>query len=124
MNPRFITKNIHAYLDYPVAIVLMTAPFLLGLGSSHPIALWLAVVTGVAALILTLFTDHMLGAVRVIPYRIHLLVDAAVGATFLLAPLAFGFTGIDALFYWANGLAVAVVVSLHKPETQLSAVAA
>ena len=37
---RFITKSIHAYLiDYPVAIVLMVAPFLLKLGKSRPVAL-------------------------------------------------------------------------------------
>ena len=40
MSFRFITKSIHAYLiDYPVAIVLMVAPFLLKLGKSSPVAL-------------------------------------------------------------------------------------
>ena len=34
---RFITKSIHAYLiDYPVALILMVAPFLLKLGQSGP----------------------------------------------------------------------------------------
>lgn len=115
MDPRFVTKDIHALLDYPVAFALMTAPFILGLGDSHPLALWLAVATGVAALVLTLFTDHRLGAFRVLPYKFHVLVDALVGATFLAAPFALGFTGLDAWFYWANGLAVATVVSLSKP---------
>ena len=33
MSFRFITKSIHAYLiDYPVAIVLIAAPFVLKLG--------------------------------------------------------------------------------------------
>ena len=71
MDPRFITKDIHALLDYPVALMLMTAPFLLGLGESHPFALWLGVGTGVAALVLTLLTDHKLGVVRVLPYMLH-----------------------------------------------------
>lgn len=116
MDLRFVTKNIHAFLDYPVAVSLMAASFLLGLGNSHPLAKWLAVCTGVAALVLTLFTDHKLGVFRVLPYWFHLTVDGIVGATFLLAPLAFGFSGIDAMYYWANGAAVALVVSLHKPE--------
>jgi hypothetical protein len=35
---RFITKSIHTYLiDYPVAILLMVAPFLLKLGKSSPV---------------------------------------------------------------------------------------
>ena len=35
MSFRFITKSIHAYLiDYPFAIVLIVAPFVLKLGQS------------------------------------------------------------------------------------------
>lgn len=116
MNPRFITKNIHALIDYPVAIAFLTLPFLLGLGESHPLALWFGVGTGAAALVLTLLTDHKLGVVRVLPYPFHLLVDGMVGAAFLIVPVLLGFTGLDTRFYWINGLAVAVVVSLHKPE--------
>lgn len=126
MDIRFVTKDMHAVLDYPVAISLVAAPFLLGLGSSHPLGKWLAVCTGVVALTLTLFTDHRLGAFRVLPYWFHLTADALVGATFLLAPIAFGFSGVDALYYWANGAAVALVVGLHKPaaETRMEAAAA
>ncbi len=116
MRPKFITKNMHAFLDYPVAIVLIAAPFLLGLGQSHPLAFWLSVATGIAALTLTLLTDHKLGVVRVVPYSAHLAVDGMVAAVFLAAPFALGFAGIDAMYYWANGAAVAMVVGAHKPE--------
>ncbi len=116
MSIRFVSKTIHAYLDYPVAVALMALPFILGLGQSHPLALWLSVVTGVAAFILTLLTDHQFGVVRVLPYSFHLAVDFAVGLAFIAAPLVLGFSGLDALFYWANGAAVLVVVGLHKPE--------
>lgn len=113
---KFVTKSIHAYLDYPVALALMGLPFLLGLGTSHPMALWLSVVTGAAALLLTVLTDHHLGLFRVIPYSVHMAVDLLVGLTFLIAPFVFGFTGLDAAFYWMNGAAVCLVIGLHKPE--------
>lgn len=116
MDPRFVTKNVHALLDYPVALSLMAAPFILGLGTSHPLAKWLAVGTGVAAFVLTLLTDHKLGLLRVLPYSFHLAVDFLVGVAFLIAPTLFGFTGIDAWYYWANGAAVLCVVGLHKPD--------
>ena len=116
MNPRFVTKTIHAFLDYPVAIVLMAAPFLLKLGESNPMAFWLSLVTGIAAFVLTLLTDHKLGVIKVLPYSFHLMVDAIVGVTFVLAPFVFGFSGMDAVFYWVNGAAVLVVVGLHQPE--------
>ncbi len=113
---RFITKTIHAYLDYPVAALLLTAPFLLQLGDSHPLAKWLSVGTGLAALVLTILTDHQTGLVRVLPYPVHLAVDFLVGVVFAIAPFALGFAGVDALYYWLNAAAVLTVVGLHKPE--------
>ena len=113
---KFVTKRIHAFLDYPVALALIALPFLLGLGSSNPLALQLSVTVGVAALILTLLTDHHLGVFRVIPYKYHLLVDFMVAVVFALAPFVFSFEGLDGYYYWINGIAVLVVVSQHKPE--------
>lgn len=124
MRPRFVTKSMHAFLDYPVALALLLGPFLLDLGSSHALALWLSVGTGIAAFVLTMFTDHKLGVFRVLPYRFHLAVDAIVGAVFLLAPVVFGFAGFDAWFYWINGAAVMIVVGSHMPESESRAVAA
>ena len=89
MSFRFITKSIHAYLiDYPVAIVLIAAPFVLKLGESGPVATWLSVVAGVAALLLAALTDHPTGLVRIIPYWLHLWVDRAVGVVFVIVPFA------------------------------------
>lgn len=117
MLPRFVTKSIHAYLDYPVAFGLMAMPFLFGLGASNPLALWLSVATGIAALVLTVLTDHHLGVFRVLPYRLHLAVDGAVGVAFVAAPILLGFTGIDFAYYMVLGLTVLAVVGLHKPDT-------
>lgn len=116
---KFVTKRIHAFLDYPVAVALIALPFLLGLGSSNPLALQLSVATGIAAFLLTLLTDHHLGVFRVISYKIHLIVDFLVGAVFVIAPFIFSFEGIDAYYYWINGVAVLSVVSLHKPEVAM-----
>ena len=51
---RFLPKSIHAYLI------------------DDPIALWLSVATGVAALLLAALTYHPTGLIRVIPYWLHL----------------------------------------------------
>ena len=115
--PRFITKRIHAYLDYPVALALIVLPFLLNLGQSSAMAIWLSVATGVAAFLLTLLTDHHLGLVRVLSYKLHLVVDMLVGVAFVVAPFVLKFENIDATYYWFLGVAVLVVVSLHKPES-------
>ena len=113
---KFVTKRIHAFLDYPVAIALIVLPFLLGLGNSNPLALQLSVATGIAAFMLTLLTNHHLGAFKVISYRMHLIVDFIVAIVFIVAPFVLSFEGIDAYYYWINGIAVLTVVSLHKSE--------
>lgn len=115
---KFVTKRIHAFLDYPVAIALIVLPFLLDLGNSMPFALHLSVVTGVAAFVLTVLTDHHLGVFRVVSYRIHLMIDFIVALVFMLAPFIFAFEGIDAYYYWINGIAVLTVVSLHKSDVR------
>lgn len=109
MTLRFVTKTVHAYLDFPVALSLTGTPFILGLGQGNPVALWRSVVTGVAALLLTLLTDHATGVVRMLPYALHLWVDRSVGVVFIAAPVLLGFTGLDAAYYWVNGAAVLLV---------------
>ncbi|WP_193181258.1 hypothetical protein [Nisaea sediminum] len=116
MDPRFVTKTMHAYLDYPVALTLMAMPFLLQLGTSHPLALWLGPVAGLAALLLTILTDHKTGLIRILPYTFHLVADFTVGILFLAIPAALGFSGPDAWYYFANAAAVLTVVALHKAE--------
>ena len=115
---RFVTRKIHALLDYPVAVSLFAMPFILGLGATNPAAKWLSVATGIAAFVLTLLTDHETGVIRVLPYRLHVAVDRLVGVTFLAAPFVLGFGGLDAAYYWANAIAVLMVtVVLAAPES-------
>ena len=119
MNIRFVTRTVHAYIDYPVALSLIALPFVLGLGTGNPLAKWLSVATGVAALILTLLTDHELGVVKIIPYRLHVAVDRLVGAVFIVAPFILGFTGVDAAYYLVNAAAVLIAtVLLDAPASQ------
>ncbi|WP_299727375.1 hypothetical protein [uncultured Tateyamaria sp.] len=106
----------HAYIDYPVALGLIAMPFLLNIGATNQVAFALSIVTGFAALALTALTDHETGIIRVLPYKLHLIVDGLVGATFVAAPFLFGFTGFDAAYYWVLGATVLVVVGAHKAD--------
>ncbi|WP_299734732.1 hypothetical protein [uncultured Roseobacter sp.] len=119
---RFVTKSIHAYLDYPVALGLIAMPFLFGLGAENALAFWLSVATGVAAFALTVLTDHHLGVIRVLPYSLHLAVDGLVGIAFVVAPIVLGFAGLDFWYYTILGLTVLAVVGLHQPEDRPAAI--
>lgn len=102
------------------AILLLVAQFILQLGVSNAAAKWLSIIVGVAALLLAALTDHPAGIVRIIPYPMHLWVDRAVGVVFLAAPFAFGFTGLDAWYYWVLG--IVVISLLNAPESNAQGV--
>ena len=70
MSIRFIDEDLHAWIDYPVA-------------------------TGVAALVLTLLTNHRLGVIRVLYYWVN--AAAVLLVTFvLIAPSRQGGTVVPA----------------------------
>ncbi|MEP5760454.1 MAG: hypothetical protein ABJ327_14310 [Litoreibacter sp.] len=48
MSLRDITPNQHGILDFMIATTLIIAAFLLGVGQSLAMAVWLSVTTGVA----------------------------------------------------------------------------
>ncbi|HXV29970.1 MAG TPA: hypothetical protein VD840_06540 [Sinorhizobium sp.] len=116
MHIRFLTPTWHGVVDYLAAAALLTMPFVLNLGASSPIAKWLSVGTGLAVIVVSMLTDYKYGAIRVLPFKGHLAIDAAVATAFALAPTVFGFTGLDAWFYWLNSAAVFVVVALSVPS--------
>jgi hypothetical protein len=115
MNIRFLTPTWHGLVDYLAALELLVMPFVLNLGASAPLAKWLAIATGLAVIVVSLFTDYKLGLVRIIPFRIHLGIDTAVATAFVVVPFLFGFSGLDAWFYWLNAAAVFVVVAVSMP---------
>lgn len=116
---RFMTQRLHAYIDYPVALGLIIAPFVLGIGMG-PSSAWafaISVIVGLSALVLTALTDHETGVLPVIPYTLHLLADGAVGVGFLAAPFLLNFAGLDALYYWVLGAAILLVVAADRSAT-------
>lgn len=114
MKLRFITPTLHGVADYTAGLGLLLAPFLLPLGQSSVLAIWFSVCAGIAVLLASLLTDYQPGLYRVIPFEGHLAIDLLVALTFMILPFAFGFAGIDAVYYWFNATVVFLVVSLSS----------
>ena len=124
MSLKFITPNMHGVLDYIVGATLLLAPFVLGLGESSMMAVWLSVATGAAVIMMSLITDYRYSLARVLPFWLHLSVDAVAAVVFLFAPIVFGFSGLDLVYYVANGVAVLIVVACgmtEQPQSQSEA---
>jgi uncharacterized membrane protein HdeD (DUF308 family) len=94
---RFLPTRIHGMMDYAWGVLLILAPFLLGF-SRDATALWIAIAFGIAGIFYSLLTDYELGALKLLPMRFHLCLDAAAGV--LLVVLSFALR-VDSRASWA-----------------------
>ncbi|MEM7666636.1 MAG: hypothetical protein AAF250_12330 [Pseudomonadota bacterium] len=111
---RIIPSAFHGVLDYAVAATLVIMPFVLGF---QGIALMLAVAGGVGLFLYSLITDYSMSARKLLPFRVHLMIDFAAAAVLTAAPFLFGFEGLERAFYLVIGLSVIAVVLITNPET-------
>lgn len=112
MTFRILNPTLHGLLDYAAAAGLIVLPFLLDLQTASPLAHWLSVAAGGGLVAYSLATDYRFGALRLIPFRAHLALDLLAAAVFVVAPFAFGWTGLVRGYYIVMALGVLVVVAL------------
>jgi hypothetical protein len=100
---RFITTRAHAAIDYIFGVFLIGFPYLFGTawgGVMH----WLPIILGITLIIYSLLTRYELGAMRVIPMSVHLILDIVSGALFAVSPWLFGFADQSYLPFLIVGL--------------------
>lgn len=107
-----ITARVHGVLDYVLVAAFLNAPMVFGFEHSVPatIVYWLAGIH----LLMTGCTDFPLGVFKWIPFKVHGVIDVVAGIFLLVAPWAFGFSGLPAArnFFVAIAIFAFVVVAL------------
>ncbi|HEU4607742.1 MAG TPA: hypothetical protein VFS31_06505 [Chitinophagaceae bacterium] len=116
MKLRFLSPANHGLVDYAAAIVLIIAPFLLKMGSSNPLALWISVVTGILVILVSLATRYRYGVIKVVPFGGHLALDLLVATVFMLVPFLCNLDGLEEAYYYSNAVAVYLVVAVTTGE--------
>lgn len=108
-----IDTRTHGILDYATGALLLAAPYLFGFATGG-IEQWLPQLLGAMTIAMSLFTDYELSISRVIPLRVHLVMDMVSGALLAVSPWLFGFAG---LIWWPHllvGLVEIVVPMLTR----------
>src|SRR5471030_290659 len=83
MKP-FISTSTYGFLNYVVAITLMSSPWLFGFSHVGGASFFLPLVFGWLQLIMAIFSKHEFGFIKVFPVPMHCFIDV-VGGSFLLA---------------------------------------
>jgi len=86
---KILSPRIHGYLDYVVVIAFALLPQLLGLSGTERYLAW---TLAMVHLVLTLATDFPLGAIKLVPLRVHGMIELAVAPVLVAVPWIFGFS--------------------------------
>jgi hypothetical protein len=88
---RFIPTRVHGVLDYLVGVLLIFAPRIFGFQNGGPEDR-IPVILGVITIVYSLLTRYDLGAFKLIPFRVHLMLDFISGVFLVISPWLFGFS--------------------------------
>jgi len=113
---KFISPKVHGILDYSVATVLIVGPLVLRFSEVSVAAAAIAVVAGIGLVVYSLLTAYSAGLRAVIPFRVHLVLDASAAVALVAVPFLFDFAGTARAFYLVIGAAVLVVVASTRVE--------
>jgi hypothetical protein len=113
---KFISPKVHGVLDYSTAIVLIGAPFVLNFAEVSVAAAAIAVAAGSGLVVYSLLTAYSAGVRAVIPFRVHLVLDALAAVALLIVPFLFDFAGTPRVFYLVIGIAVLALVACTRVQ--------
>lgn len=91
---RLLPWPVHEGVDYLLGLFFVLAPFVLDLRESVAFPVFIGV--GVIVLVSILLTPGRLGVARILPVRVHAVLDYILAFFLILAPFVFGFGDDDA----------------------------
>lgn len=108
---KVLDPKTHGVLDYALAVMFLLAPSLFGFTET---AATLSYVIGVAYIGTSLLTRYPLGAIKVIPFPTHGVLESVMAAAWIVMPWLFGFSADAAArnFFVIAGVGLLVVALL------------
>jgi len=108
---QILNPTVHGVLDYVLALAFLAAP---GLVDFTDTAANLSYIVGVIYLGASLLTRYPLGAVKMIPFPVHGVIESIMAASWLAMPWLLGFAGDAAArnFFVAAGIGLLAVAAL------------
>ena len=91
MKP-FISTSTYGFLNYVIAITLMSSPWLFGFSHVGGASLFLPVIFGWLQLIMAIFSKHKFGFMNVFPVSMHCFIDVVGGSFLMASPFVYAYS--------------------------------
>jgi len=88
---RILSTKFHGALDYLVGVVLLVLPWLSGFAGLNA-ATYVPVTSGIVIILYSFFTNYEMGVVKILPMRMHLMLDLWAGIVLAASPWLWGFS--------------------------------
>lgn len=113
---KVLSPRVHGFLDYVVVALFALAPTLFGFGGMPATVAY--ALAGIH-FTLTVLTAFPMGLVKLVPFKVHGVLEAGAMLGILAAPWIFGFADVPAArnFYLGAGALIAGVVVLTNYQT-------
>lgn len=116
---RFLSSKVHTIIGLVVGIALLLAPEIFGF-SDNTAASVVARAVGIFVIISELITTSQISPLKLVPMRVHLMLDYLTGIFLALSPWLFGFSG-SSTNEWVPHLIVGILIVgyalMTNPET-------
>lgn len=114
---KLINSKMHGILDYVLVFMLSIAPFIFNL-DEESIHCRLLMVTGLLLLLVSLLTDFEFFLVKVFSFKVHLILDIALGIFLAISPLLFDLSGNSIVPHIVLGLAIIGTSAITKTSKE------
>jgi hypothetical protein len=104
-----ITTRMHTIIGLIVGAALIVAPQLFGFADVGGAAVMVPVWIGIIILLSEVTTTSPLSLIKLVPMRIHIMMDVVLGLVLLVSPWLFGFSDLD-VNAWLPHVIVGVLV--------------
>src|SRR4051812_11227592 len=123
---RPISTRTHTIIGLVVGVALIVAPWLFGFADESGAAVKVPIFVGIFILLSELTTTSPISPLKLVPMRVHIVLDVLTGIFLLASPWLFGFADLETNA-WLPHVIVGILVAGYalmtkKPEDNFAAV--
>ena len=116
---KLLSTRTHTIIGMVVGLALLVAPWLFGFADEGGAAVMVPIYVGIFILLSELTTTSSLSPLKIVPMKIHIMLDVVTGLFLLASPWLFGFADLEANA-WVPHVVVGVLVAGYALVTRTS----